>query len=297
MKPLRINSRPLGLTMILVCGAWGCAHAQYPDGPATWRISSAAASWRQALGSGAPVGVLGVGGDGLNLIGAIPGSRDAGAAHGARTVGSALKTVIFPAGCSEQACGVYQRIVMLPAVTLAIPATLAGGGVGVLSTPSAPTVAAAEATLTRAWEACQPSATLQRHLMAAAQEGPGPRLVPVPGSTPAPAGDASAPVGDPPENMEAILTVFGPKAYLSSTEGVEQPNPRLALVLTVRIQVVRRTDGTVLYEARVTKESAAAYPFTAWAANDTQPLREEVDRVSASLAREIVEHLFGTETF
>ncbi|HYL79224.1 MAG TPA: hypothetical protein VEU07_00340, partial [Candidatus Acidoferrum sp.] len=117
MKPIMKHPRPLGLTLLFVLGTWGCAHTLTSEVPGTWRITSASSTWRQSLGSGAPVGVRAAGGEGLNLIGATPGSRDAGAAHGARTVGSTLNTVIFPPGCSDRACGVYQRIVIMPAFT------------------------------------------------------------------------------------------------------------------------------------------------------------------------------------
>ena len=181
----------------------------------------------------------------------------------------------------------------LPAFALAVAASLGETGAALFQAPSAAAVGSAAAVLPQAWEAVQAGAVLQDQLVARAREAGGARLVPLPAPELPPSGAALPGAGSGPAAPETILVVWGPRTYLRSTEGTEAPNPRLTVVLTVRILLLRSADGAVLFDAFGEQCTEEARTFTAWGADNAAAFRTEVQRSLHILAGEIVMQALG----
>ena len=93
------------------------------------------------------------------------------------------------------------------------------------------------------------------------------------------------------EGIDTVLELGVSAIELSGPWGV---HPRGALLMTVRVRLVRVADGTELY-TRDFEYAGGTNPFTDLADNP-QPLREELQLAYQSLAKEIVGELFSRFT-
>jgi hypothetical protein len=285
----------VGLVVTLSLAAASCAHSIDPPSllPGTWRVTVAAPSWAPPLGPGTPVGLVAGGDRSLYLAGANPIPRTEAERKGVGRVGNALESMgkACTQGC-DLALALIPGFPML-VLAVAVPAALVDTGVALFQAPSTAAVGSAAAVLPQAWEAVQAGAVLQDQLVARAREAGGARLVPLPAPELPPSGAALQGAGSGPAAPETILVVWGPRTYLRSTEGAEAPNPRLTVVLTVRILLLRSADGAVLFDAFGEQCTEEARTFTAWGADNAAAFRTEVQRSLHILAGEIVMQALG----
>ncbi len=90
-----------------------------------------------------------------------------------------------------------------------------------------------------------------------------------------------------PLDIEGVDTVLELAVQEFSLRGDGQINPPFSLILGVRTRVIRAADGTQIHEEMFEAKSQKL-KFVEWAANNAQPLRDELDRAALALARDIV---------
>jgi hypothetical protein len=90
------------------------------------------------------------------------------------------------------------------------------------------------------------------------------------------------------KGIDTVLEITVPAFGLVGIKGI---NPPLAFFMTLQTRLVRTKDGAVLYEQKLQYRDAQR-TFTAWAANDAKPFRDEFARSYQSLAEKVVEEIF-----
>ena len=90
---------------------------------------------------------------------------------------------------------------------------------------------------------------------------------------------------------EGIDTVLEISVQAVDLDGAWRVNPPLALIMTVHTRLIRIADDTAIYDSTLEYRSGMR-TFTEWAADDAQPLRDELDRAYQILDKKIVDELF-----
>jgi len=88
-------------------------------------------------------------------------------------------------------------------------------------------------------------------------------------------------------DIDTVLEIGVRRCDLSGTR--RAVHPYLYLHMVVGTRFIRIRDGKVLYSRDFTYDSIDNRPFFDWAANNTQPLKEEVDHAFQFLANKILE--------
>jgi hypothetical protein len=95
------------------------------------------------------------------------------------------------------------------------------------------------------------------------------------------------------KDIDTVLEIGVRKCDLSGDQG--HIDPTLRLVMAVGTRLIRIKDGKVLYSRNFTYESVYFNQFSGWAANNAQPLREEIDLGFQFLAKKIMEAVFALQ--
>jgi hypothetical protein len=276
MKRLKRQSQCLGLVVLVFLGSLGCSHI--PIGP-----SPLPAEVREQLGR---IGVAYQGPASLTVQTKPVRGAGQGARQGAGAVLGGTFEAIKGGGDPRGAAG----LIMLSPGIVAV-----GALVGAVLAPSAAAVAEAKTVLDQAVaDPALPVAVRDRLLHAVQRQRP--HAVPVflvPEFTAEEEVIAQAVRSH--EGIDTVLEVYGPTIALPKRDYTGNINPALRLSISLYSRVIRTADRALLY-TYAAEHRGDARTFTAWATNNAQPLREEVDRASETLANQIVAQLFGTET-
>ncbi len=192
----------------------------------------------------------------------------------------------------------YGRVPEACVIGLATPYLMVEGGrQGAARGIEAEEVDRAEATLRGTLDAFRFSEALRDEVVRLSREEHGLAFFPLPHPERPSGGDAAMAAG-PGLQVGAVLetTVTGLRLTATSGPGQRQGlaagiNPPLELAVEVRVRLLRAADGHEV-DARGFAHRRGGYAFTAWAAQDGQRLREELQATSQALARQIVEELF-----
>lgn len=95
------------------------------------------------------------------------------------------------------------------------------------------------------------------------------------------------------KDIDTVLEIGVRRCDLSGTRRAVHPYLYLHMVVDTRF--IRIRDRKVLYSCGFTYDSIDSRPFSDWAANNTQPFKEEVDRAFQFLAKKILEAVFALQ--
>jgi hypothetical protein len=276
MEPLTRHPRSLGLVVLVFLGSLGCSHT--PVGP-----SPVPAEVREQLGR---IGVAYQGPASLTVSAKPVRGAAQGAGKGAVT---ALVGTFEACKGGGDPRGVAGLIILSPGIVAV------GALAGAVFAPSAAAVEEAETVLDQAVaDPDLPAAVRDRLLQAVQTQRP--HAVPVfPMPDPTAEEEVIAQAARSHEGIDTVLEVYGPTIALLKGDFTGNINPALRLSISLYSRLIRTADRALLY-TYAAEHRGEARTFTAWATNNAQPLREEVDRASATLATQIVAQLFGTET-
>jgi hypothetical protein len=263
----------LGLVGMLFLSSLGCSHT--PVGP-----SPLAAEVRAQLGR---IGVAYRGPVSLTVTAKPLRGAGQGARRGALTAAGGVVEMLKGPGDPMGTAGL---ILFSPGIVAV------GALVGAVLAPSAESVAAAEAILAHA--VADPDLPVAvRECILRAVQGRRPQAVPAfPESDSAANEEAIAQAVHSQQGLDTLLEVHGPIIVLQKGDYAGNINPVLRLSVSLSSRLVRTADGEWLYTYSP-QYRGESRPFTAWAANNAQPLRDEVARASESLAKDLVLQLFG----
>lgn len=269
------HPRSLGL-VVLFLGSMGCSLTAVGPSPLP-------ADVREQLGR---IGVAHQGPASLTVQ--TKPVRGAGQGAGKGAVTALVGTFGALRGCSDPRAGA--GLIMLSPGIVAV-----GALVGAVLAPSAAAVEEAETVLDQAVaDPDLPVAVRDRILQAVQRQRPQALPVfPVPDFTAEEEIIAQAVRSH--DGIDTVLEVYGPTIALLKGGYAGNINPELRLSISVYSRLIRTADRAILYTYSP-EHRGEARTFTAWAANNAQPLLEEVDRASETLAKQIVVQLFATET-
>lgn len=177
-------------------------------------------------------------------------------------------------------------------IALAPVTAIVGGIHGAIAAESIDTVESAEAVLRKTLAEARLQEVMRDHVVQIARDEARHLLaVPAEALGPSDANEATSYQFLTSQGIDSIIEI----SVLSMTiEGEWSVNPPLNFRLAVRARVVSTHENSVIYNNRFEYEGATR-PFTEWAANNAQPLREEFERSYDTLAAQIVEDLFLLE--
>ncbi len=276
MGPLTRHPRHLGLVVMLFLGSLGCSHT--PAGPFPLQ-----AEVREQLGR---IGVAYQGPASLTVHAKPLRGAGQGAGRGALI---ALGVVVEMARSGGDPRGTAGLIMVSPGIAAV------GALLGAVLAPSAAGVEEAETVLDQA--VADPDLQVAvRDCIVQAVQGRRPQAVPAfPEPDSAAEEEAIAQAVRSYEGIDTVLEVYGPTIALRKGDYAGDINPGLRLSVNLYSRLIRTADRALLYTYSP-EHRGEARTFTAWATNNAQPLREEVARASQTLAKEIVDQLFGPET-
>ncbi|MGH7404737.1 MAG: hypothetical protein ACREJA_02515 [Candidatus Methylomirabilales bacterium] len=168
------------------------------------------------------------------------------------------------------------------------PVVALGGAIyGAIAADSAEKVEATEATFKKALADLKIQETFRDRVLQVARDETRQTFVPVEHRGPTILNEEVSYSFLTAEAIDTILEV-GVTRFGLEGEGI---NPLLPLVISTRARLVRVDDGAELYTREWVYRSRKR-KFVEWAANNAQPLRDELDRAHQSLAEQIVDELF-----
>jgi hypothetical protein len=272
MGLLAWHSRHLGLVAMLLLGVLGCAHT--PLGPAPLP-----AEVREQLGR---IGVAYQGPASLTVWARPVRGAGEGAGKGA------MEALGGAAAFSGGGMGALGVIILSPGIAAL------GALVGAALAPSAAAVADAEVILDQVVADPDIPVAVRDHILQAVhiQRPQAVLLLPEPDA--AAEDEAIAQAARSREGIDTVLEVSGPTIYLRKRDYAGDINPSLRLSVSLYCRVMRSVDRALLYTYSP-EYHGEARTFTAWAANNAQAFRQELDRASETLARQIVAQLFGPD--
>ena len=277
MERFRTHLLGLGLVIALFLGSLACSHT--PVGPPPLPPDV-----RQQLGR---IGVAYQGSPALVVYARPLRGAGQGARNGA---GAALGGIVQMVSGGGDPRGMVGLIILSPAIVGV------GALIGAVVAPSAAAVEEAETVLDRAVaDPDLPVAVRNRILEAVQRQRPQAVLL-----LPEPDADAGdevfAQAARSREGIDTVLAVSGPTITLGKAGSAGNINPALLLSVSVSYTVMRTADRALLY-TYVSEYRGKARTFTVWAADNAQPLREELDRASDRIAKQIAAQLFGSDAF
>src|SRR5207249_8945927 len=92
--------------------------------------------------------------------------------------------------------------------------------------------------------------------------------------------------------VDTVLEVSVPRIGLAGESGI---NPPISLLMNARARLVRTADGIEMYADKFDYRGDGASKFLEWAADEAQMFRQEIDRGTRSLAKDIVRLVFPAE--
>jgi len=256
------------LVLLLLIGQWGCATTQGPQPP---RLSEEV---RANLGT---IGVVSGRFSQEAHLEAPTSGKWSGAGKGAA------------AGFFGSIQGAAQGGGYGGAVVLLLSPVFAMGGAiyGAIAAESAEKVEAAEATFKRALADLKIQETFRNRVLQVARDQTRHVLVLLLEHGPtAPGGAVEYPFVTS-QGVDTVLEIGVEKLGLPGG-GI---NPPLSLIMNAHARLVRATDGMELY-ARTWIYRSGTRKFVEWAADNAQPLHEELERAYQSLAEQVVDELF-----
>ena len=256
------------LSLVFLIGQWGCATAPKPPPPllseqvranlgtigvATARFSPEAHLEAPTSGKWSGAGK----GAAAGFFGSIQGAAQGGGYGGA-------------------------------VVLLLSPVFAMGGAIyGAIAAESAEKVEAAEATFKKALADLKIQETFRDRVLQVARDQTRHVLVLVPEHGPTAPGGAVEYSFVASQGVDTVLEIGVEKLGLPGG-GI---NPPLSLIMNAHARLVRATDGMELH-ARTWIYRSGTRKFVEWAADNAQPLHEELERAYQSLAEQVVDELF-----
>jgi hypothetical protein len=257
------------LSLMFLMGQVGCALA--PQGPPPPLLSDEV---RESLGT---IGVVSARFAPKAHLEAPTSGKGSGAAKGAAAG-------FFGMISGAASAGGYGGAI---AILLAPVAGLVGAVVGAVEAESAATVEESAAALQNALAELKIQETMRDRVLQVAQEQTRYPFVLLEDRGLTAYGEEVRYSASADEGIDTILEVSVPKLGLLGG-GV---NPPLPLVMIADARLISVADGRELY-AHTWKYRSGTRKFVEWAANNAQPLRDEIDRAYQSLAEQIVKELF-----
>ncbi len=275
MEPLRQHGQVSPLLVLLILVGLGCAHSPVAPAPLAPEV-------REHLGR------LGVAYQGHVFL-SVDAKPLRGAGQGAGR--GAIQGLALPLAV---ACSGGNPMGAAGAILLSPGFAAVGALVGAVLAPSAAAVEEAETVLDQV--AADPDVLLAIHdrLLQAVQRRRPDAVVTLPLPEPGGVEESLAPVAWARGGIETVLEVRGPDIRFMKGRLAGSINPSLRLSVNLAARLIRTADGSVLYSF-LPMYDGEARTYTGWAADNAQPLREELDRAAESLAQQIVAQVFGPD--
>ena len=267
------------LSITLLIGPWGCAHAPAPLSEqvraqlGTVGVVSArfipeaefqtpAKGWAGGAGRGAPRGAV-------------------------QGFGSSLRVFAeLGRGCSEPVlCGAALLVGLGILAAATTVGTVVGAVHGAATAEPAAKVAEEEAALKNALAGLKIQEAIRDYVIQVALEQTRHLLVVLSDQGPTALDEKISYRAPASQAIDTVLEVSVLSLGLTGEWAVNQP---LAVFMTARSRLIRISDGAELY-ALPLEYSSGTRTFTEWAANNAQPFREELDRAYQNIAERIVE--------
>jgi len=260
MRNAMRKSIVISLSITLLIVQWGCAHAP-PPRPFRPTLSEEVRTTLETIGVVSANVILGPQFKG--------GTR--GRLHGAAKGALCGFTLCFAGGGGGDPLGTL--------VVAAVSGPI-GLGVGAFMAESGSKVKKAEAALNKAVGELNVQETFRDRVLRVARDQTSHNFVLLQDQAP------YSSLAD--KGVDTVLEIGVVRLILEEVEGI---NPPLALVMSATARLVKVSDETELYLYTLVYHSRKR-KLTDWAADDAQPLREEVDRAYQGLAERIVDDLF-----